>query len=318
MANAMQIYKNDSGSYRMLKEMPFENEKELQTLIEENMGGIFDGLELLATEFTHKEWRFDSLAFDTEKRCFVIIEYKNIKNRSVSDQGISYYNSLRETPDKFELLYSRIKNQQYETDHFNWDETYVIFISPEYTKTQIGASDSDRLPIKLYQILRYEDGIITLNRINDKSTKDNKKSEKELQPKPSLKLSEYTEEDYLSGKYHKGNSSDETKKLYLKFKEKILVNFPDVESRQTSTYVGFYIRDNDEYICTFDITKFKVNLAYSIKASANILSSSDFVRRMEKKEINGIGQYRSVITNEIDIDKALLYIKKVYDYKVTK
>ena len=55
MTNAMQIYKNHSGSYRLLKEMPFEHEKALWTLVEKTGGGgIFDRLELSAVKFPKK------------------------------------------------------------------------------------------------------------------------------------------------------------------------------------------------------------------------------------------------------------------------
>ncbi len=163
------VFKNDSDTFSLLKEKTFDNEKMLQTLIEKNLGTVFDGLEFLTTEFQIKDLRPDSVAYDNEKNCFVIIEYKNVKNKQVLDQGASYYRLLREHKGDFVLLYNRLKNQQHKTDDFNWDEPYVIFLSPEFTKYQVGASGIG-LPIQLYQILQYEDGIITLERVGDIST----------------------------------------------------------------------------------------------------------------------------------------------------
>lgn len=52
------------------------------------------------------------------------------------------------------------------------------------------ASKSVSLPIELYEVSRYEDGIITLNKIE--SEKDTNKVK---QKTPSIRLDEYSEDD---------------------------------------------------------------------------------------------------------------------------
>ena len=311
------VFKNDSDTFSLLKEKTFDNEKMLQTLIEKNLGTVFDGLEFLTTEFQIKDLRPDSIAYDNEKNCFVIIEYKNVKNKQVLDQGASYYRLLREHKGDFVLLYNRLKNQQHKTDDFNWDEPYVIFLSPEFTKYQVGASGIG-LPVQLYQILQYEDGIITLERVGDISTEHARfgASEEETKSKSYVRLDEYDEEDYLSGKYKTGNASKETRELYFEIKKKILENFEDLEPRQKKVYMGFYSKTNDACICTLDVAKSKIKLTYSITASKNILSPSEFIRDVENIGIFGVGHYQSEIKDVKDIELALPYIQKVYDYKI--
>ena len=311
------VFKNDSNAFSLLKEKAFDDEKTLQTLVEKNLGIVFDGLEFLTTEFQIKGLRPDSVAHDNEKNCFVIIEYKNIKNTQVLDQGATYYRLLREHKGNFVLLYNRLKNSQHKIDDFNWDESYVIFLSPKFTKYQIGASGIG-LPIRLYQIFQYEDGIITLERVGDISTEHvgSRAPKAETGSKRYVRLDEYDEEDYLSGKYKTGKASDETKELYFEIKKRILEHFEGLEARQKKAYVGFYFKTNDACICTLDVGRSKIKLTYSITTSKKILSPSEFIRDVAHIGVFGVGHYQSEIKRKSDIRSALPYIQKVYDYKI--
>jgi len=311
------VFKINSDIFTPLNEKSFDNEKILQTLIEKNLGSVFDGLEFLSTEFQIKDLRPDSVAFDREKNSFVIIEYKNVKNKQVLDQGATYYRLLKEHKGDFVLLYNRLKNQQHEIEYFNWDEPYVVFLSPEFTKYQIGASGIG-LPVKLYQVHQFDEGIITVEQVGDVSTKHTRlgTSEEETKTKSYVRLDEYDEEDYLNGKYKTGNASEETRKLYFKLKQRILEIFEDLEPRQKKAYMGFYSKSNDACICTLDVAKAKIKITYSTTVSKNILSSSEFIRDVENIGIFGVGHYQSEIKNEDDVEKTMQYIQKVYDYKI--
>lgn len=127
---------------------------------------------------------------------------------------------------------------------------------------------------------------------------------------------EYNEEDYLKGKYKTGKASKKTRDLYFKIKSRILENFQDLEARQKKAYVGFYYKDSHTCVCTLDVAKSKIKLAYATTIAKKILSSSTFIRNVENIGIYGVGHYQSEIKNEADFEKALSYIKIVYDYKI--
>lgn len=78
----MSIYANKNGIISQIKEKPFKLEKETQQLFETNLPTIM-GLELVKSEFSIKNKRIDSLAYDTQNNAFIIIEYKKDKNLSV-------------------------------------------------------------------------------------------------------------------------------------------------------------------------------------------------------------------------------------------
>ena len=71
-----------------VKEMPFQSEKELQTLCENNLKNLIN-LDFVDTEFSVADFRLDTIAYDKEVNAFAIIEYKNQRNVSVIDQGLS-------------------------------------------------------------------------------------------------------------------------------------------------------------------------------------------------------------------------------------
>lgn len=83
----MILYKNHRGKLEPTGEKPFKIERELQRLFEQNLPQIM-GLELVKSEFTIKNKRVDTLAYDPESNAFVIVEYKRERNSSVVDQGM--------------------------------------------------------------------------------------------------------------------------------------------------------------------------------------------------------------------------------------
>jgi len=64
------------------------------------------GLHLVKSEFSIKNKRIDTLAFDPESKAFIIIEYKRNKNISVVDQGFTYLSLMLENKADFIIEYS--------------------------------------------------------------------------------------------------------------------------------------------------------------------------------------------------------------------
>jgi len=103
----MQIFSNKNSKLKILKEKPFKLEKEIQSLFEENLETI-SNLKFVKSEFVIKDYRIDTLAYDTEANAFVIIEYKRERNFSVIDQGITYLNLMLEYQANFIVEYNEV------------------------------------------------------------------------------------------------------------------------------------------------------------------------------------------------------------------
>ncbi|WP_240704095.1 PDDEXK family nuclease [Porphyromonas levii] len=67
----MSTYKIFNEQLTLIKEKPFKLEKEIQNIVEKNLQELL-GLDFIKTEFSIGSFRIDSLAFDLEKKSFVI------------------------------------------------------------------------------------------------------------------------------------------------------------------------------------------------------------------------------------------------------
>ena len=307
----------------------FDYEKVIQELIEKNLSSVFPSLEFVATEETmgHDKIRPDSIAFDKDSNAFVIIEYKNIKHHGVLDQGMDYYKLLKENKSEFVLLYNKKKEELYDVDDINWEESRILLISPEFSKRQIRSSQA--LPgltdtIELYTIRKYENNIITLTKIESESEsflpKGNTKKKERTGYNRGLNFSviqEYTEEDYLNGKYDpRLKLPEQAKVLFHKMKDKILDTFQELEFKQRKKYAGFYSKRDGSAICTIEATKSKLKLIYST-SKKDLIPKSNFVQDVSKIGHWGIGNYRSEIKNDKDIEQAIPLIDKVYSDRIS-
>lgn len=61
----MALYINQTGKLKEVKEKPFKLEKDIQKVFEANLYSIM-GLELVKSEFTIKNKRIDTLAYDAQ------------------------------------------------------------------------------------------------------------------------------------------------------------------------------------------------------------------------------------------------------------
>lgn len=290
----------------------FDDEKVIQNLIERNLSTVFPSLEFLTSELTIGGLRPDSIAFDNDRNSFVVIEYKNVKHKGVIDQGMSYRKLVMERLGEFVLLYHKIKGKVLDPEvDVNLDETRVVFISPTFTVHQKRAIQGHDLPIELYEIAQYENKIITLNKIEQESTTSEKKSKS----RAIVRLEEYSEDDYLEGKYETQIPLEQIKSLFFKLKNRILDTFPEIESKQKKKYVGFYSKKDGSAICTIEVKKTNMNLCYST-TKKNVVPVTSFVKDWMGKGHWGIGNYMSEIKNEGDVDEAIPMIEKVYNFKI--
>jgi len=101
----MQLFNIKHDKLNSIDEQPFKLEKDIQNLFEKNLQTI-SNLKFVKSEFAVKDYRIDTLAYDTEANAFVIIEYKKGSNLSVIDQGVTYLNLMLEYKANFIIEYN--------------------------------------------------------------------------------------------------------------------------------------------------------------------------------------------------------------------
>jgi hypothetical protein len=67
----MALYTNLTGKLISVKEKPYKLEKDIQKVVEENLSATM-GLELVKSEFTIKNKRIDTLAYDPQACAFIV------------------------------------------------------------------------------------------------------------------------------------------------------------------------------------------------------------------------------------------------------
>ena len=181
-----------------LKQKDFKNEKELQTFFEDNIETIL-GYKFIDTEFIVGDFRIDSLAFDEESKSFRIIEYKNVKNHSLVDQGYTYLKLMLERKADFVLQYNIKTKSSLTTQDIDWSQSRIIFVSPIYTAYQLNATDFKNIPVDLVKVTRYEEDIIEIDFIKKTSNVKVQDIQMEsIQNDVNKEIIVYTEEGHLS------------------------------------------------------------------------------------------------------------------------
>ncbi|HHF5084086.1 TPA: DUF5655 domain-containing protein [Haemophilus influenzae] len=231
----MKIFTSKKGQLSQLKQQKFKLEKDIQRLFEENLT-LLSGYIFIRSEFSIKNSRIDTLAFDPETQAFVIIEYKRQQNSSVVDQGISYLNLMLEYKADFIVEYNEKQKAPLKRNDVDWSQSKVIFISPAFNDFQIQATNFKDLPIELWEVNRFDNDIITLNIINKSKSAPNIKAvsnEKREEFSILKEIKVYQESDHLSDK------SDFIQELYEDFKQGILNLDPDIEINTRKLYIAF-------------------------------------------------------------------------------
>ena len=232
----MQLFQQNKNELIGLKEIPFKLEKDIQRIIENNLERIF-GYKFIKSEFRIKSNRIDTLAFDEESQSFVIFEYKQSRNYSVVDQGVSYLNLMLEYKADFIIEHNESQKKNLKRPDVDWSQSKVIFVAPSFTDFQRQSSNFKDLPIELWEIKQFNNGIIVINPLKKSqsapSIKQIQNNDESEIKKVVKEIKVYTEEDHLTGK------PGEVIELYENYKNAILNLASDIESHPKKLYIAF-------------------------------------------------------------------------------
>ena len=282
-----------------LKQKDFKNEKELQTFFENNIESIL-GYKLIDTEFSVGNFRIDSLAFDEETKSFRIIEYKNVKNASLVDQGYTYLKLMLERKADFVLQYNIKTKSSLAIEDIDWSQSRIIFVSPIYTVYQLNATDFKNIPIDLVKVTRYEDNIIEIEFIKKTSNVKVQDIQMEsIQNDVNKEIIVYTEEDHLS------KASDDIRNIYENLKNRIL-ELDDIDVEAKKLYIAFKGSRN---ITDIEVHKNKLKVYINMK-KGSLNDPLKIAKDISNTGHWGNGDYCVTINNEDEIDNIIPLIKQ--------
>ena len=288
----MRIFATGRGGLQEIRETNFKNEREIQRTVEKNLAAFFPGLEIVQSEWSIKDIRIDTLAFDNKAKAFVIIEYKKGKNSGVIDQAIVYHKKLKQNQNDcvMALMETRSDGKLVRPKEIDWQKTRLILIGSSFTKRQIEASDSeDRL--ELYEIRKYPDHL-TVARVG---------ATDEPSVGPIVPNPEHSEADWLDPKDRGAKPLPEIRDLYFTLKNALIDQF-QLQLLQRKRWVSFRLEGTE--VCSVVLRKHKLQITYST-VKKDLLPSSDFVKDVSRVGRWGRGNYRSDISTELDVSRAI-------------
>ena len=231
----MALYTNQTGKLKEVKEKPYKLEKDIQKVFEENLSAIM-GLVLVKSEFTIKNKRIDTLAYDPQACAFIIIEYKRDKNISVVDQGFTYLSLMLEKKADFIVEYNESSRQNMKREDVDWSQTRVAFVSTNFTENQVQATNFKDIANELWEVKQFENDTIIINPIKKSNAAESIKpltQNKEALKKVTEEIKVYTEKEHIQ------KTTELIAELYQKFGQGILQLADDIEIKPKKMEIGF-------------------------------------------------------------------------------
>jgi hypothetical protein len=164
----MEVFNIKNNKVEVVELNPFKLEKDIQDVMEKNTESFF-GLEFVRSEFPIGEFRIDTLCFDNETNSFVLIEYKKGSSYSVIDQGYSYLSLMLNNKSEFIIEYNERLNKTLKRDDVDWTQSRILFISQSFSSYQRNSVNFKNLPFELWEIKRFNNDTIVLNKHNSTS-----------------------------------------------------------------------------------------------------------------------------------------------------
>jgi predicted transport protein len=298
----MPVYINESGKLKELKEQPLKLEKEIQQVFESNLSAL-TGLTLVKSEFTIRNRRIDTLAYDEQNKAFIIIEYKRDRNNSVFDQGVTYLNLMLENKADFIIEYNERFMGRLQRNDVDWSQSRVVFVSTSFTDNQRQAVNFKDFGIELWEIRNFENNIVQINSLKKTASAPSIKDisgKSEILDTVKKEIKEYTEEDLLK------NSTDEIKELYEQFKAGILNLSEGIEPEPKKLYMAFKKGRN---IADIELQRNSLKLFINLK-QGQLDDSKKIMRDVSKVGHYGNGDYEIRISDNSQLEYILSLVKQ--------
>lgn len=298
----MKIFVNKSGKLVSHKEKPFKHEREIQKLFESNLQDIM-GLDVVKSEFTIKNKRIDTLAFDSKTRAFTIIENKRDKNISVVDQGFTYLSLMLENKADFIIEYNENNTKPLKREDVDWSQTRVAFVSQSFTDNQVLATNFKDIAIELWEVKQYDDNLITIHNIKKTQSAESIKpisQQNQAFKKVAEEIKVYSEEDNLA------TASEEIVELYERFKSAILNLADGIEVKPQKFYIAF---KKDKNIVDLQIQKNSIKIFIN-KKKGTLDDPKKLMRDVSEIGHWGNGDYQVQVSNDENLEYIMSLFKQ--------
>ena len=273
-------------------------EKELQTLIEQNLATFF-GVTFLKSEYKITNGRMDSIGID-ENNCPVIFEYKRSVNENVINQGLFYLDWLLDHKADFKLLVMDVLGKE-KADSIDWSMPCVICIANDFTKFDEHAVNQMQRNIKLVKYRKFGEDLIAFEHLNAPQVQPIA-VEDVVQPVKKAKAEK-------SFKEYFAEAGEKNQNIFYSVKDYVLSLGDDINENQLKLYVAFKKVKN--IVCA-EVYQNSVLLHLRLNPDYIALEPG-FTEDVRAKGHWGTGDLRVVLKSMDDFEKAKPLIDRAYN-----
>ena len=307
----MPLYHIDKNKLTTAKPINFNLEKEIQTLIENNLEVVFN-CKFIETEFStgsEHSGRIDTLALSEDNNP-VIIEYKKIASSELVNQSLYYLSWIKDHKGDFQIAVNKKLGKNIEID---WTDIRVICIAPEYKKFDLHAVRMMGANIELWQYKLYNTNTLYLEEIFRKSTalmssEIDTKNKNPVMVAAGKKAAQTRQTGSYSFKEHLKICDDKFKKILNDLRDSILSIDETVEEIPKKFYIAYKVSQN--FVCV-ETRKSKILLFLKINPKEVKIPNNG-------RDVSNIGHYGTgdleITINDLEeMEKSKEYIKTAFE-----
>lgn len=285
-----------NGDVEELKSKSATIEKELQSIIEQNMQEFF-GVRFLASEYRIDNGRMDSIGID-ENNCPVIFEYKRSSSENIINQGLFYLNWLLEHKANFKLLVLENCGKE-SANNIDWSMPRIICIASDFNKYDEEAIKQINRNVSLIRYKQYNSDLLLFELLNTNTVApiDNESTEHRTQHNSDKTFSEQYK-----------NAPKKFKDLYDELYDYSTGLGDDVSQSTLKLYSAFKKIKN---FCTMEIYQSKILINFRL--NPDDFQLSDTLRDVRNIGHWGCGDLQLIMHDRSEIEKAKELILKAYE-----
>ena len=307
----MPLFHIDKDKLTTAKLINFNKEKEIQTLIENNLEVVFN-CKFIETEFStgsEHAGRIDTLALSEDNNP-VIIEYKKAASSELVNQSLYYLSWIKDHKGDFQIAVNKKFGKSVEID---WSDIRVICIAPEYKKFDLHAVRMMGANIELWQYKYYNTNTLYLEEIFKKSTvlispETDTKNKNPVMVQAGKKAAQTRQTGTYSVEEHLQNCDEKVKKILQDLREYILNIDEAVEEMPKKFYIAYKASQN--FVC---IETKKSKIILFLKINPKEIRIPDNGRDVSNIGHYGTGDLEITINNLEEMEKSKEYIKNSFE-----
>lgn len=307
----MPIFEISENKLFPVEQRNFSLEKELQSLIENNLEEVFN-CRYVATEFStgaQHAGRIDSLALSEEDNP-VIIEYKKVESSELINQSLFYLHWIQDHKGDFEIAVQKTLGNGVKVD---WSDVRVICIAPNYKKYDLHAVQVMGANIELWKYRLFTNNSIYLEEVlqNTKATSAVSQSSNKnpVMVEAGKKAAQvrataiYTLEEHFEGK------SKEIQELMHSIREFVTGLDSAIEEVPKKLYIAY--KSSQNIVCMEAKSK-TIKLCVKLKPSEVVEPPMSY-RDVSKIGHYGTGDSEFTISTPEDFEETKKYIELAYN-----